>query len=250
MNQSPRTGIRPLVAGVAVIAAMLLGVGATLVITGLRSDTTTTSGSGELLVVSAETATVATAADQTYLTLTEVDPQSLWFTDRPQRLSGVMPTDILLEQWPQYFESSQPNAAMTFRSETATQSQSAPIPVQLGVPVQSQGVVRFPVTGLDGVRLPTEDTELLGPRLFIDPPAARLTDFHESPMLVPSVPGIPLTGGPAGNPDAEGTELPPAGIYVGGLPAARVGQKLVVVGPPSSISGESQESPTDTPPRD
>jgi uncharacterized Zn-binding protein involved in type VI secretion len=60
------------------------------------------------------------------------------------------------------------------------------------------------------------------------PPAARLTDFHECPMVTPGLPPIPHVGGPiigVGEPT----------VLIAGLPAARVGDMLVCVGPPDSI---------------
>ena len=60
------------------------------------------------------------------------------------------------------------------------------------------------------------------------PPAARLTDFHECPMQTPAVPPIPHVGGPI-----VGPGMPT--VLIGGLPAARVGDMLVCVGPPDSI---------------
>lgn len=60
------------------------------------------------------------------------------------------------------------------------------------------------------------------------PPAARLTDFHECPMQTPAVPPIPHVGGPVVGPGAPT-------VLIGGLPAARVGDMLVCVGPPDSI---------------
>ncbi len=60
-------------------------------------------------------------------------------------------------------------------------------------------------------------------------PAARLTDFHQCPMQTPSVPNpIPHVGGPIIGP-GEPT------VLLGGLPAAKVGDMLVCVGPPDSI---------------
>src|SRR3954465_1186994 len=60
-------------------------------------------------------------------------------------------------------------------------------------------------------------------------PAARITDMHVCPMVTPGVPPIPHVGGPI---------LPPGGITVliGGLPAARVGDMAVCVGPPDVIA--------------
>jgi uncharacterized Zn-binding protein involved in type VI secretion len=60
-------------------------------------------------------------------------------------------------------------------------------------------------------------------------PAARVADMHVCPMVTPGVPPIPHVGGPI---------LPPGGITVliGGMPAARVGDMAVCVGPPDVIA--------------
>ncbi|MCI5080397.1 MAG: PAAR domain-containing protein [Saprospiraceae bacterium] len=60
------------------------------------------------------------------------------------------------------------------------------------------------------------------------PPAARLTDFHECPMVTPAVVPIPHVGGPIVGPGAPT-------VLIGGLPAARVGDMLTCVGPPDTI---------------
>ncbi|AOC96594.1 MULTISPECIES: PAAR domain-containing protein [Flavobacterium] len=60
------------------------------------------------------------------------------------------------------------------------------------------------------------------------PPAARLTDFHQCPMVTPGVPPVPHVGGPIVGPCAPT-------VLIGGLPAAKVGDTLVCVGPPDSI---------------
>lgn len=59
-------------------------------------------------------------------------------------------------------------------------------------------------------------------------PAARITDMHTCPMQTPATPPIPHVGGPI---------LPPGDprTLIGGLPAARVGDMCVCVGPPDSI---------------
>lgn len=59
-------------------------------------------------------------------------------------------------------------------------------------------------------------------------PAARIGDNHVCPMVSPAVPPIPHVGGPI---------LPPGAVTVliGGVPAARMGDMAVCVGPPDSI---------------
>jgi uncharacterized Zn-binding protein involved in type VI secretion len=59
-------------------------------------------------------------------------------------------------------------------------------------------------------------------------PAARVGDMHICPMVTPAVPPIPHVGGPI---------LPPGGlkILIGGMPAARMGDMALCVGPPDVI---------------
>ena len=60
------------------------------------------------------------------------------------------------------------------------------------------------------------------------PPAARLTDMHTCPMQTPAPVPIPHVGGPIVGPGAPT-------VLIGKLPAAKVGDMLVCVGPPDSI---------------
>lgn len=57
-------------------------------------------------------------------------------------------------------------------------------------------------------------------------PAARLTDMHVCPMVTGIVPHV---GGPIAAPGAPT-------VLIGGLPAARVGDMCVCVGPPDAIA--------------
>jgi uncharacterized Zn-binding protein involved in type VI secretion len=59
-------------------------------------------------------------------------------------------------------------------------------------------------------------------------PAARAGDFHMCPMVTPGVPPIPHVGGPV---------LPPGcpTVLIGMMPAARMGDMAVCVGPPDVI---------------
>ena len=58
------------------------------------------------------------------------------------------------------------------------------------------------------------------------PPAARLTDMHVCPMVTGLVPHV---GGPIAGPGAPT-------VLIGGLPAARISDMCVCVGPPDVIA--------------
>jgi uncharacterized Zn-binding protein involved in type VI secretion len=60
-------------------------------------------------------------------------------------------------------------------------------------------------------------------------PASRITDMHICPMVTPGVPPIPHVGGPVSGPCAPT-------VIIGGLPAARVTDMCVCVGPPDLIA--------------
>ena len=61
-------------------------------------------------------------------------------------------------------------------------------------------------------------------------PAARITDMHVCPKVEPGP--VPHVGGPTISGDPT--------VLIGYMPAARVGDKLICVGPPDSVSaGES-----------
>ena len=57
-------------------------------------------------------------------------------------------------------------------------------------------------------------------------PAARITDMHVCPMVTGIVPHV---GGPIAGPGCPT-------VLIGGMPAARVGDMLVCVGPPDVIA--------------
>ena len=59
--------------------------------------------------------------------------------------------------------------------------------------------------------------------------AARLGDMHACPMATPGTPPVPHVGGPI---------LPPCcpTVLIEGLPAARVGDMALCVGPPDTIA--------------
>ena len=60
------------------------------------------------------------------------------------------------------------------------------------------------------------------------PFAARVGDNHLCPMQTPGTPPVPHVGGPIGKGAAT--------VFIGFMPAARVGDMCVCVGPPDSIA--------------
>ena len=64
------------------------------------------------------------------------------------------------------------------------------------------------------------------------PLAARLNDMHSCPMQTPGTPPVPHVGGPIIGP-GEPT------VLIEGVPAARVGDNAVCVGPPDVIASGS-----------
>ena len=60
------------------------------------------------------------------------------------------------------------------------------------------------------------------------PPAARISDMHACPLATPGTPPIPHVGGPI----LKGA----ATVMIGFMPAARVGDMAVCVGPPDTIA--------------
>ena len=60
------------------------------------------------------------------------------------------------------------------------------------------------------------------------PPAARISDMHVCPMVTPGTPPIPHVGGPI--------SIGCPTVMIGFMPAARVGDMCVCVGPPDTIA--------------
>ena len=60
------------------------------------------------------------------------------------------------------------------------------------------------------------------------PNAARIGDMHTCPMATPGTPPVPHVGGPI--------SLGAATVFIGMMPAARMGDMCTCVGPPDSIA--------------
>lgn len=60
-------------------------------------------------------------------------------------------------------------------------------------------------------------------------PAARILDMHVCPMVTPGLPPIPHVGGPISGPCAPT-------VLIGSMPAARISDMAVCVGPPDVVA--------------
>lgn len=88
--------------------------------TGSATTTTTTASSGKRSWLFSQTAgggTLAPNPDGTYrLTLTDIDPHAVAFTDRPYRNSVITKSAKLPKAWPKLFASARPNAVVVART--------------------------------------------------------------------------------------------------------------------------------------
>lgn len=145
-----------------------------------------------LFVLSAEKGRITATADQYYLLLKQVDPHTLWFTDRPMRKAGFLETKKFIANWSNAFGGDSPNAGLV-HAEISVDSngQHVPLAIELISPVLDSvnGDIRFQILLLNtsadnqsknSIALKAQSFSQV--HLFIDPPAARLMDFHEAPI--------------------------------------------------------------------
>jgi hypothetical protein len=106
------------------------------------------------------------ASDGKTLTLNEVTPSTLYFSDRPKRIVGHMTTADFVELWAEgdnSFEEDPPNAVLAFL-ETGDQAPEDAV-VVIKQPSLENGRLSYSIETLEGT-VPTET----GPvTLFIDP---------------------------------------------------------------------------------
>ena len=116
----------------------------------------------EMFVQIARTVT----SDEKTLTLQDVSPSTLYFSDRPERVVGHLTTQQFVEQWtegPNSFAEDPPNAVLSYVNAGADVPEDAV--VILRDPVASEGSLTYSIEVLDGV-VPAESGAVT---LFIDP---------------------------------------------------------------------------------
>ena len=106
------------------------------------------------------------SSDQTTLTLHDVAPSTLYFSDRPERVVGHMTTEQFIGQWtegPNSFDEDPPNAVLSYIDTGADIPTDAV--VILRDPVAGNGSLTYAIEVLEG-SVPTESGAVT---LFIDP---------------------------------------------------------------------------------
>ena len=108
----------------------------------------------------------AISSDGTTLTLKDVTPSTLYFSDRPKRIVGHMTTVDFVDLWAEgdnNFEEDPPNAVLSFLESADQAPQDAVVVLQQ--PHLENGELSYSIQTLEGT-VPTET----GPvTLFIDP---------------------------------------------------------------------------------
>ena len=105
-------------------------------------------------------------SDQTTLTLQDIAPSTLYFSDRPERVVGHMTTEQFVEQWtegPNSFFEDPPNAVLSYVG--AGEDTPSDAVVVLRDPVVSGSSLSYSIEVLEGA-VPAESGAVT---LFIDP---------------------------------------------------------------------------------
>lgn len=126
-----------------------------------------TAKTAYLFVLSAKTGDIKKAANGYTLTLNNVDPHVLWFTDRPNRKAGFVSTDKFISHWAKSFKSSSPNAAMVHVGLSAqVNGKTQPMAMELTMPQFSHGSLTFEIQSLPGDEVIAG--QITAPRIFVD----------------------------------------------------------------------------------
>lgn len=121
-----------------------------------------------LVVLSAKSGAIKKSADSYHLTLNNVTPRVLWFTDRPNRKAGFISINKFITQWwPKAFKKSAPNAAEVHASMSAqVNGRMQPLAIELKNPKLSNGNLSYDIMVLPGDTI--KAGTLKTPVLFID----------------------------------------------------------------------------------
>ena len=125
---------RTLLAGFGVLVLTVLLVG-----TAVLADRNNAPQGEWLMVMKAEQAQFVEATNGDYtLTLTDVDPVTLAFTDRPERTARSWDTTVVLDYWASEFDGDPPNAAISADGVGVAVTLSEP---RVGMSARNDGAV-------------------------------------------------------------------------------------------------------------
>lgn len=155
-----------LLAGIGVLVLTILLVG-----TAVLADRNNAPQGEWLMVMKAEQAEFVEATNGDYtVTLTDVDPVTLAFTDRPERTAQAWDTTVVLDYWDSEFDGDPPNAAVTADGVRVAVTLSDP---RIGMSARNDGAVTpnagaitFTATPLPGQAPPTGTINQ--PTVFLD----------------------------------------------------------------------------------
>ncbi|MCH9644765.1 MAG: hypothetical protein K0U23_07915 [Gammaproteobacteria bacterium] len=121
-----------------------------------------------LFVLSAKEGAFQKSGKSNTLTLTDLDPHVLWFTDRPNRKAGFMSIQKFIVDWAKNFKGDPSNAGLVHADMSYTRGgKQAPIAIELMNPRMSGGTLQFDARGLKKERA-LRVMKLRGVSLFID----------------------------------------------------------------------------------
>jgi len=116
-----------------------------------------------LMVLHAGEAKITETSGKTFLTLSEVSSNTVFFADRPERKYQSVNTLEFLDQWDTAFAGSPPNAAMV-HAEVGVDTEV--VVIELFTPVVSSGEISFPIKIIGGMYM--RDKVYTDVNLFID----------------------------------------------------------------------------------
>lgn len=142
-------------------------------------------GPSYLAVISAEALTASAPVDgRQTVTITGVDPDGVWFTDRPARDAGSRPTDDILEEFFAKNPDDPPNVTLSGIVGGSLETRVA----ELSDPRWSGGALTFTSSRLDGDPLGTIPNELTDVSITID------TAFNQCEVILQPGPDEPTSG--------------------------------------------------------
>ncbi|MSO27309.1 MAG: hypothetical protein EXQ60_04500, partial [Candidatus Nanopelagicales bacterium] len=163
------------ITGIVVVAVLIAAAGVWAI---AKPASNTSAGQSWLFSQSADGGFLSKNADGSYtLTLTDVDPHTLAFTDRPARLAKVLSTTSVVNSWNYLFAGDAPNAVLVELNPAGAEDS---VVMTLGNPTMTGNVVSYPATilvdeaisetlkGVVGSQRSTPPLKFKSASLFID----------------------------------------------------------------------------------